>query len=133
MQAAVFPPVLLFVAGAPDPGELRPPIAGAWGRMLMPASMVLSAGPPPSTPPPGAWHLPREMEMAVEVVMKEADRRQIPVRVVDVNRPGEDRPLVERYITPDDLLPLLVRSDNTRLEGFEQFTPAEIRQFLGHH
>jgi hypothetical protein len=52
------------------------------------------------------------------------------VRLVDVNRPGEDGPLVDRFVTPELALPILVRPDGKRIWGIESFTASNVRRFL---
>jgi len=126
----------MFVAGAPDPGEYRPYYLGFWGRIgagFLPGSLWSRSGMAHREPPPGAWHVPGDMLMSVELVEREAARLHLPLRVIDVNQPEDDRALVEHYVRPDDVLPFLVRSDNDRLSGFEEFTPETVRRFLSHH
>jgi len=126
----------MFVAGAPDPGEDKPLGVGFWGRLatfVLPATIWEPNGLTHPPPEPGAWHLPGEMLMSIEIVEREAARLHLPVRIIDVNHSGTDRPLVDRYVGPDDLLPLVVRSDSGRLDGFESITPGAVRQFLSRH
>ena len=86
-------------------------------------SMGASSGSP-------AW--PADQVMCAQRVLDVARKAGRTVRLVDVNRPGDDRPLVERYVGEADLLPLLVRSDGARLEGVEAFAPSIVRAFLAH-
>ena len=125
--------MLLFVAGAPDPGDERPRPMPFWSRMMSgvaPGYPFAPSGLREGEVEPGAWHLPGDMQIAVDTVHEEATRRHLSVRVIDVNRPGPDRELVEKYVGSEDLLPLLVRSDNGRLDGLENFTPGAVRRFL---
>lgn len=128
----MFPPVLMFVAGSPDLGDRAPLLLGYWGRIAagaIPASVI---APEPEPRTNEVWHLPGEMRAAVEVVLAEVARLRVQLRVVDVNRPATDRYLVERYVTADDVLPLLIRSDQSRLSGLDEFTPKTVRRFLAH-
>lgn len=126
----------MFVAGTPDPGDERPRTMTFWGRMfagVAPGTLFAPSGLPEGEAVPGAWHLPGEMAMSVDIVRQETDRLHLPLRVIDVNRPGEDEPLLARYVGPEDVLPLVVRSDSGRLEGLDAITPANVRRFLSRH
>jgi hypothetical protein len=61
---------------------------------------------------------------------KAAKRLGRTVKIVDVNQPGDDRTLVLRFVGPDDVLPIAVRSDGTRLEGVESFGSGSLQDFL---
>lgn len=156
--------MLLFVAGAPDPGDTRPPTFTGFQRVLslvVPPLLlenvntqtehpqyvgdskdrvITSLFPPHATEltrsypplPVGAWHLPGDMMMALEVAQHETERLHLPLQVIDVNNVA-DRTLVDRYVGVGDVLPMLVRSDGTRLEGFESFEARKVRRFLGRH
>jgi len=134
---------ILFVAGEPDtvPEPLRDVGAAVFGRFAGVMMGEAVVGPPNEKthfetvrePPPEGqepWHLSREQNQAVQLVQDIAARLHTTLVVVDVNRAGDRRDLVERWVGTDDLLPLLVRSDGSRLEGLEQFLPELVRSFL---
>jgi hypothetical protein len=52
------------------------------------------------------------------------------LKVVDVNRPSGDQGLVQRWVTRETLLPLLVSPNGRRLEGIESFVPSRLKDFL---
>ncbi len=52
------------------------------------------------------------------------------VVLVDVNRPGEQQKLVDRYVVAEQIFPLLVRPNEDRLEGPEDFVPGRLRRFI---
>jgi hypothetical protein len=85
------------------------------------------ASPPSDTRP---WFLPRSQETCAEMVIEIAMRERRPLLLVDVNRPGEFRDLVVRWVQPTDVMPLLVRPDGARLEGEENFVPGKVRRFV---
>jgi len=64
------------------------------------------------------------------MVLEIAQQRGIPVKVIDINHPGPDSDLVRRYITGEDVFPVLVRPDGARLAGEESFVPGVIERFL---
>ena len=77
-----------------------------------------------------SWHLPPSQMACLDIVLEAAKRQQRTVLVVDVDRPGEHRDLVNRYLGPDDVLPLLISPDGARLEGEEEFTSTKVRKFI---
>jgi hypothetical protein len=68
----------------------------------------------------------RSARMVVEI----AQRHGLSVKVVDVDSPGEDRSLVERYVSADDDLPILIRPDGARLSGDDAFVPKTVERFV---
>lgn len=76
------------------------------------------------------WRIPPDQMTCLNLVHEVAQRYHREVLLVDVNRAGDEQPLVDQYVGPNDALPLLVRSDGARLDGEENFTPAKVRQFL---
>jgi hypothetical protein len=122
----------MFVGGDPDlQGELasKPAGVGGFARMFLPAPVAEQAASPP--PQPGeAWLIPADQLMCSERLVRAAQRAHRTVRLIDVNRPGVDRPLVEAFVTASDVLPIAVRSDGRRLVGAEDFAPGEVRRFL---
>jgi len=126
--------LLLFVGGDPSLAEgLRhfpraiPLLAG----FLIPPSLLLEGS---SSRRPSARDatllIPADQVMAVERLGDAVKGSPRTVRVVDVNRPGNDRYLVEGLVGPQDVLPILVRPDGARLEGAESFSPAALRKFV---
>ncbi|HTP55341.1 MAG TPA: hypothetical protein VML53_01570 [Thermoplasmata archaeon] len=130
--------LILFVSGSPSiEPDIRTVQYGSvtqrfFGAMAVPGgwSQARRVGRDPPAAAPDDWRLPPDAVMCVEVVETEARRAHRQVRVVDVNRPGDDRPLVERWITPSDVLPLLLEPGGRRLEGVENFEAAKVRAFL---
>lgn len=136
---------LLFVAGIP--GEAEEPeshstmvrwLFGAnaevrfveWRReRRQRASGSSSTGQPP-LPEEGLWHLPREAAASVSLVCESVSRAGRHVTLIDVNRPGVYQELVRRAVGANDVFPLLIRSDGSRLEGIENFTPRNVRAFV---
>jgi len=68
--------------------------------------------------------------MCAQLSTDVAKQRGRNLRLVDVNDPGEDRALVQQYVGVADVLPILLRSDGSRLEGEEAFTPRAVRRFM---
>ena len=149
MSSLRAPDLLLFVAGEP---ELSPSVreveAGMGDRLssmflgvaaptIITRASAEAARPPESgfhRPPltdSRRWHVPASQLMCESVVLEQAKRQGRIVLVVDANRPGDQQDLVDRWVRPNDALPLLVRSDGARLEGEENFTPGRVRRFLG--
>ena len=77
-----------------------------------------------------AWHLPRPQLECVEMVARIAKAEGRRLTVVDVNRPGEHQDLIDRWLTPDTTLPVLVRGGGTRLEGIDEFLPRKVGRFI---
>ena len=99
--------------------------------MFLPAALATRFSEPlPQGDAGGAWPLPADQVMVAERLVKLADRAHRTVRLVDVNRPGPDRGLVERYVEASDVLPIALRSDGARLVGTEAFSESAIRRFL---
>jgi hypothetical protein len=76
------------------------------------------------------WYLPPDQMTSLNLVLDVAGRRGHEVTVVDANRPGNQHALVDQYVRPNDVFPLLIRWDGARLDGTENFTPARVRRFL---
>jgi hypothetical protein len=143
MAAVGVPDLVLFVAGEPDsridPGrDVQTTLPGRFAGMFIPSQWWIGGRSKYSAPeviePASAdglpWHLPRQEVMCVNMVLEVARRNGRNVTVVDVNRAAEYQPLVDRWVTPADVLPLLVRPDGARLEGLENFVPQTLRRFL---
>jgi len=141
--------LVLFVAGEPemapsvnDSGAgLLPRLAGSF--LVGPAILAKSLRPGADEespdrrawePPPPSdyrhWHLPPSQAACLDVVLEAARRARRPLLVVDVDRPGDQREMVERFVGSEDVLPLLVRPDGARLVGQEHFAPAVVRKFI---
>jgi hypothetical protein len=120
--------VVVFLAGDPSLAARRSSVPAAVGgpwRLVAPGNLLLGApGRKASTP------FPAEQVMCAQRLMDAAKSRGRTVEVVDVNDPGPDRALVERWVSSADILPLAVRSDGARLEGAEAFTRAAVDAFL---
>jgi hypothetical protein len=137
-------PFLLFVGGEPGPGpesmrdvetsmgrRMLGSVVGNWWTPRVPGpsqSGVAAQAPLPDDLP---WHLPPPQIQAANMVFEIADRFGRKVAVVDVNRPGQNQGLVDRWVGTSGILPLLVRSDGGRLEGIEEFVPKKVRRFIG--
>lgn len=76
------------------------------------------------------WHLPPQQVACIDVVLDAAERERRTVLVIDVNRPEDHQELVDRWVMPNDVMPLLVRPDGRRLDGEENFVPHRVRQFI---
>jgi hypothetical protein len=122
----------LFVASEPGPGD-----EPGWNYVRTLRGVIpRSSGVTPPYQPQGPlfeerqWHFSREVVLAVNLVLEEAESVGKTVTLVDVERPGLQQDLVNRWVGPQDLLPLLVRPDGARLEGIDEFTPRKVRQFI---
>jgi hypothetical protein len=85
---------------------------------------------PPAGTEKSSWHLPREAVASVNLVTHIVRRNGRSLTVVDVNRRSGQRALVDRWVTPNTVLPLLVRADGARLEGCDEFIPKRVRRFV---
>ena len=137
--------LLLFVAGIPGEAE-EPESHSTMVRWLLGANAEVrfvewrrerrrrssgSAYPgPPPLPEEGPWHFPRKAAASVSLVCESASRAGRHVTFIDVNRPGVYQELVRRWVGANDVFPLLIRSDGSRLEGIENFTPRNVRAFV---
>lgn len=131
--------LVLFVSGEPGPEEdLSRDVSYSFLSRLtgtvVPPAMLRGKGStaPPVRParPANEWHVPRAEIMTVNLVLEEAKEAGCGVTLVNVNQPGDQRDLVSRWVHPDDILPLLARSDGSRLSGMEQFRPTAVRRFV---
>lgn len=126
--------VVFFVGGDPnlrEQLESYPVPIGGVVRAFFPVSWVFSRAPPQTAEEPDPpWLVPVDQLRCIELLERAVRKTGQQVRVVDVNRPGEDRELVRRWVGTDDVLPVLVRSDGARLVGEEAFSPAALRRFL---
>jgi hypothetical protein len=135
--------LLMFVAGEPETGgSLRSAGTSFLGRLgggFAPSTMYLGLhekAPPATTgsstseTDPRAWHLSPGQTDCVNMVLDIAEREKRRVTVIDVDRPIGQVELVRRWVGPEDVLPLLVRPDGSRLMGLESFTPRNVRRFI---
>jgi hypothetical protein len=129
-------PALLFVAGEPNTGpnpmqDVSRSVFDRLGTAMIGDVIMLRTG-TKSGPayPTSAWHLSAWGQQCRDLVLSVAADLGRPVTVIDVNRDDAPIGVVQHYVGPNDLLPLLVRADGQRLEGHEQFTPRRVRRFL---
>jgi hypothetical protein len=126
--------VLLFLGSDPalaDRLAARPATLAWMARFFVPPSVVLAraaraTGAPGDEPGP----FPPDQVLCAQRVLDRAKKLRRTVQLVDVNRPGEARALVQRFVAATDVLPILVRPDGARLIGTESFDPRSIREFL---
>lgn len=121
---------LLFATGEPDRGDDGRGFASTFHR----AGVIVQLPPknPEVVPARGdvRWHYPVEQRMCVQLVVNLAESMGKALKVVDVNRPSGDQGLVQRWVTRETLLPLLVSPNGRRLEGIESFVPSRLKDFL---
>jgi len=136
--------LVLLVAGEPDSGASAVRLFGVglllrWSAMVVPGTGRLGSGGPASSDsnfdqPPltekRPWHLPGQQLICVNMVLDEAERRGRSVTIVDVDRPGDQQSVVDRWFGPQDVVPILVRPDGVRLVGVENFSPEQVRHFV---
>lgn len=135
--------LFLFVAGEPDTGinstrdvesSVARRVAGALGGRLWLRSpggtSQLTDDARVSLADERPWHLPPQQIHCVNMVFEIAQGKGRRVTLVDVNRAAGHQDLVDRWVGPDGVLPLLVRLDGTRLEGIEEFVPRKIRRLI---
>jgi len=122
---------LLFLAGEP----FQEGVPGARHPVVFAVSVAGGAGPVdsygghiPADHAPGQIYGP-QAEMA-RMVLDLANGCGVSVKIVDVERPGSDADLVQQHISPDDVLPALLRPDGRRLSGSESIVPARVAVFL---
>ncbi|HYA57242.1 MAG TPA: hypothetical protein VEH57_02090 [Thermoplasmata archaeon] len=137
--------LILFVAGEPYTGigetdDLNLSVAQRAGGLIVgnwlfdspQAKRLLRAARNGDSTEPPTWHIPRPQNQAAALVLDVAEENGREVTIVDVNRPEGQQSLVDRWVGPDDLLPLLVRTDGARLQGIEEFVPKRVREFVLH-
>ena len=133
--------VLLFLSGDTALAARRAalPVPQSLGRRLfLPSKRLIgrAQGPPPASEEGdadeddlGGRFAPVQVACA-QRLLDAARPQRLLVRVVDVNDPGADRAAVVRFVHPEDVLPIAVRADGSRLVGEESFSRAELRRFL---
>lgn len=77
------------------------------------------------------WHLPQQQQVCGDLVLTTAQRKGRTVTVIDANRPQGFETLVQQWVGPNDVFPILVRSDGARLAGVERFVPRTVDRFMG--
>lgn len=122
---------VLFVAGVPR--EYADPSSGyvMFSTHSMggaPLGAVTIGGPEAADLAPGQIY--GEGGRVGRMVVDLARRHRIAVKVVDVDAPGVDQRLLERYVGEDPDLPILLRADGARIEGDEAFVPEVVERFL---
>ena len=139
----------LFVPGEPGPGNGDVGYRSFWGTMLgavsIPGLAPTSAHEPARLTEQGdassgwsirvlgedtEWHVPPGLVASVDLVIDVARQERRSLTVVNVDRPGEALPLVERFVRPSDVFPVLVRADGGRLMGEQEFTRSGLKRFL---
>jgi len=126
--------VVLFLGSDPALAErlAARPATYAWmARFFVPPNLLLdraARATSASTDEPGPF--PSDQVMCAQTVVDCARKNGRSLQLVDVNRPGEARELVQRYVTSQDVLPILVRADGARLVGAESFDVRTVRTFL---
>jgi hypothetical protein len=134
--------LVLFVAGEPDSGAPSPrdvtismssrilgsvvPLAAVTDSGLRRSGSAGSEG----SPSPRTWRLPPQQIHCVNAVLDIARREGRTVTVIDVDHAAARQHLVDRWVGPDDVVPLLVRPDGARLEGLENFGGRTLRRFI---
>ena len=125
-------PFLVFAASEPVRGDEGYALAASFHRLRVFLQL------PPQRPlevvrePSGErrWAFPADVGRCVRVAVEVALSLGRTVHVVDVSRPADDRGLVERWVGPDTILPLLVASEGRRLQGIDAFVPSRLRAFF---
>lgn len=145
VPAEATPDLLMFVAGEPDSGvpHLRNTSLSIPARLLgtlLPyqlffasqdrAAALNSQRDPTAPRPPPNWELPPGQIHCVNAVLETAERLSRKVTLIDVDRAGAPQELIDRWVGPNDVFPILVRPDGARLEGEENFDSPIIRRFL---
>ncbi len=124
---------LLFAGGEVDRGddarEMVKKLPRFHAFFAYPAGAV---APEPARGPDGqpAWKFPPDVAGCVELALDLAKKMGIRVRVVDVNLPKADAGLVDRWVAPQNVLPMMVSPRGERLEGMDAFVPRTVRAFL---
>lgn len=134
MAASGSVPFLLFAAGEPNRGDDGRRILRHFPRMrafsILPPEQTEERFSKSLAAEPAPWGFPLDVRACVDLVLDLAERVGRAVVVIDVNRPAERRVDVERWTSPEGLLPALIAPTGARLEGLDAFTPAAVRRFL---
>jgi hypothetical protein len=129
-QAGAGTSFLLFVAGVPFgdvPGaETSLSFGVFWGGL--PLGTDRYGGHEPADRLPGQMY--GDQAEIGRMVLDLARKCGVSVKVIDVDRSGADLGLVQKWVSPNDELPVLVRPDGARLAGSEAMVPATVAEFL---
>jgi len=107
-----------------------PPGVSGIGRTLAPLVFFRGRSRPPGSPDNEEHKFPLDQVAAAQMVLDRAAPLGVQVEIVDVNLRDLDRGIVDRYVGPNDVLPVLARADGQRLVGADDFTPGAVRTFL---
>jgi hypothetical protein len=125
----------MFLSGDPELAERRAASGtriGMAARIFLPANLWL--GQPPEAREAGISGSDPMYSSAqlvcAQLVLDAIHGTARQLRFVDVNRAGTAQPLVDRFVTNNDVFPILVRADGARLVGDEAFTKARVRSFV---
>jgi hypothetical protein len=136
--------LILFVAGEPDTG-LNPlkDVQSPYIRLFMGAGLPnwkkkreqsaeadSLVGLEPAEGGQPELRIPADQVGCIRDVARIARAEGTTVRIVDVNRAELNQALVDRWVGPNDVLPVLVRADGAKLVGAEQFVPRKIQRFI---
>jgi hypothetical protein len=133
--------LLLFVSGSVDPNDLPAhsrvalgmQVQGAFASRGLWARTPFDADAPPTDEgEESAGHRPLDPEeiTCVNLVLDIAHRSHRDVSLINVEGAGEQQSLVDRWVGPNTLLPLLVRLDGATLSGSQEFEPERVRRFI---
>ncbi|HTT16426.1 MAG TPA: hypothetical protein VMH49_03600 [Thermoplasmata archaeon] len=125
---------VLFVASDPVLAEQRrnaPESMSAAGRLFLPPLVAIHRiRRRPGTDPTDGLGIPAAQLLCAQRAIDTAAKLHRQLRIVDVNDPGDDADLAGRFVTAEDVLPVLARADGQRLVGEEAFAPSTLRVFF---
>ncbi len=132
MAEAVGPEFVLFAASEPVRGDEGYRVASRLPRFrafqfASPAGSGSNAAAGSDGGPP--YEFPGEVGRCVRLAVELAESASVALHVIDLHQPGDASALVERWVTPETLFPLLVAPDGRRLEGAASFVPSTLRSF----
>jgi hypothetical protein len=138
-------PFLLFLAS--EPTEEAPVNPEYWSILYRISGGALSAdaqrrlavalsspsteeSPTPRASGANPGYLSREMLGILKLVTELAQKARASLTSIDVSVPGENAELVRKWYGADDVLPMLVGPDGSKMEGLVEFTPSRVREFI---
>jgi len=133
MATAASRPFLLFAGGEPDRRDDGMAIVSNLHRARVFVQIPpkrREEGPLLDANGRPRWHFRTEQGSAVRLAVEIAKAMGKEVRVIDVNRPATEGDPVDRYVTAETHLPVLISPDGRRLEGLESFVPSRLKRFL---